>query len=119
MNNSFFAIEGVSLTVDTLVEHSETLKEQEGKLLKIIEALREIQGTKAWSTLKELVFDGITDSLDKEIQAEAREEKPDTLKLNRLAGQLKWAEKFSDLGTLEKVFRTSLTNIRKRTNANN
>lgn len=113
MNNSLLKIENVPLTMDSTVDRSEMLKEREGKLLRIIEALRSVQGTKSWGVLQELVFDGLTDTLTKEINTEARQDNPDSLKLSRLAGQLKWAEKFSDLSKLENVFRIDLTNIRK------
>ncbi len=114
MNNSFLAIESVSLSVDEPLDLTETLKEQEGKLLRIIEALQTVQDSKGWSTLKADVFDGLVESLNRAITSEARKENPDTLKLNRLAGQLKWAEQYADLGKLEQMFRQDLANIRRK-----
>lgn len=113
MNNSFLTIESLGLTEENPVDRTEKLKEREGELLRIIEALRAVQDTKGWNTLKELVFASISDTLHKEITDEAREDNPDTLRLSRLAGQLKWAERFSDLNKLEQVYRVELANIRR------
>lgn len=113
MNNSKLAIEKVSLTQDEVVDNTPRLREKETELITILESLKGIQETKEWSTLKTKVFDGVTESLSREMTIEAKKENPDTLKLNRLAGQLKWAEKYSDLSKLENVFRLELTNVRK------
>ena len=113
MNNSKLTIDSISLKEEQ-VDITPILREREGKLLKVIDALQGIASTKEWSTLKEEVFDNLTGTLTKEIQSEARKENPDTLKLNRLAGQLKWAEKYSDLSKLENVFRVELSNVRQK-----
>ena len=114
MNNSQLAVEYNSLSVETPVDVQPMLREREAKLLSIINAIQGINQTREWSTLKEEVFDSLSETLEKQIGIEARKETPDTLKLNRLAGQLKWAEKYSDLTKLEQVFRIELTNIRKQ-----
>lgn len=114
MNNSKLAIEKVSLTVEEQVDTKPLLREKESELIAILEALQGIQRSKEWSTLKTKVFDKLPVDLSKQIQTEARLEIPDTLKLNRLAGQLKWAEKYSDLSKLEDIFRLELTNVRKQ-----
>lgn len=114
MNNSKFAIENVSLSLEEKVEVSPKLRDREGEIVAIIEAIKGIEASKEWSTLKEKVFDGLVVTLKKQIHEEAVKENPDGLKQNRLAGQLKWAEKYSDLSKLESIFRTELTNIRKQ-----
>lgn len=116
MNNSKLAIDSVSLTEEQPVDVAPQLKDREGKLIKIIEALQSVNQSQAWSTLKTEVFDSIVNILEKEIKDEAKKETPDTLKLNRFAGQLKWAEKYSDLYKLENVFRQELTHIRTKIN---
>lgn len=113
MNNSWLTLESVKLSQEELVDRTPELQEKEGELVKLIGAIQEIGKTKEWSTLKTKVFDGVTESLSREMTIEAKKENPDTLKLNRLAGQLKWAEKYSDLSKLENVFRLELTNVRK------
>jgi len=111
MNNSKFAIEGAALK-NEMVNRQPFLQEREGELIAILDAIRTVQGSKAWSTLKTEVFDGLVERLTKDLQTEAKKETPDGLKLNRLAGQLKWAERYSDLSKLELEFRLELTNIR-------
>src|SRR5258708_17883032 len=113
MNISFViyeAREPIALSVEN--DNRVYLKEREAELVKIIESVQSIQASKGWSTLKTKVFDPLADSLTKEIHSEARKEIPDTLKLNRLSGQLKWAERFSDLKKLEDSFRSELSNVR-------
>lgn len=113
MNNSKLAIDSIDLSVEKEVDRSPQLIERESRLIRIIEAIQKIGQTQEWSTLKIEVFDGIVNILEKEIKDEAKKESPDTLKLNRLAGQLKWAEKYSDLTKLETVFRQELNGLRK------
>ena len=113
MNNSRLAIENVSLSEDS-EDRKPILQEKEGEQITIINAIEEVRSSDSWSTLKVKIFDGLVETLNRGIQEEARKETPDTLKLNRLAGQLKWAEKYADLDKLAQVFRLELTNIRKQ-----
>lgn len=115
MNNSKLVIDSVSLREDTEMpfDRLPELREREGEILTIIDSLKIVQSMPAWSSLKEKVFDGLVLTLDKELKNEAKKDNPDSLKLNRLAGQLKWAEKYSDLSKLENIFRVELTNVRK------
>lgn len=116
MNLSKLAVDSLQHTAlheEVKVDNTPALREQEQKVLKIIEALQGVQKSKHWSTLKIELFDPLVATLESGIKDEAKKEQPDTLKLNRLAGQLRWAEKYSDLGKLEKVFKTELTRIRK------
>lgn len=117
MNNSFLAIESVSFSVEDPVDRTENLREREGELLSILDALEGIASTKEWSTLKEKIFDGITESLSSKIQAEGKKTVPDPLVLNRLAGQLLWAEKYSDLSKLGEIFRSELKSVRTKLHA--
>jgi hypothetical protein len=109
MNNSFLSIE----TKATEAEQEPRLRMQEGDLIVVIDALQVISASKEWSSLKTQVFDTLADRLNRELVLEAKQETPDTLKLNRLAGQLTWAEKYSDLSKLEQEFRVQLSNVRK------
>lgn len=114
MNNSFLAYESIAIALDTPVDISDELGEREGELTLIIDAIRTVAQTKGWGILKDKVFDKLPELLTKEIQTEARKESPDANKLNRLSGQLKWAERYSDLSKLEDSFRLELTHIRKQ-----
>lgn len=110
MNNSKLAID--SIIIEAKEDNSPRLQESEARTIRIITAIQEINKAQAWSTLKTEIFDGITAQLEKQLREEARKDSPDTLKLNRLAGQLKWSEKYSDLTKLEEIYRVELKNIR-------
>lgn len=112
MNNSKLVIDSASLRPDPVPDLGPTLREREGELLQIIASIQKVQSSKEWSSLKTYVFDGLTERLLKDILSEAKKENPDALKLNRLAGQLKWAEQYSDLLKLEERFRTELAQVR-------
>lgn len=88
------------------------LQAEESRLLKIIEALQGISQSKEWSTLKTEVFDNLVNVLDKELRTEAKKNDPDPKKLNRLSGELKWAERYSDMQRLENSYRVQLQNVR-------
>jgi len=110
MNNSFL-INPVNLSLEEEVDDA-PLRERETELIRLIEAIRDVNASESWSTLKEEVFDGVLVSLEKEIFSEARKDAPDLLKLSRLSGQLKWAERYSNLDKMESELRTELTNVR-------
>jgi len=112
MNNSLatFAVDISESPVDVTPQ----LQEREAKLGRIIEALQAVRESKAWSTLKTEIFDDLTTRYSKELAAEAKKDNPESNKLNRIAGQLAWAERYADLAKLETTYRTELTGIRKK-----
>ena len=115
MDNSYFAVESAKLQVNEPV-NSDSLQEREAKLTKIIEAIREVRKTRGWSSLKTEIFDEMTAILERQISAEAKKMNPDIQKLNRLSGELKWAERYSDLEKYEVELKVELTNVRKQLN---
>lgn len=105
----------VDLQVDTpeiAQDVKEHLQAEEARLIKIIESLREVQRSKSWSSLKTEVFDNLVNSLERSLREEARKDEPNTNKLNRISGELKWAERFSNLGKLENEYQVQLQNVR-------
>ena len=89
---------------------------EEARLLKIIEALQEVEQSKGWSTLKTEVFDTLVNVLEKDIRNEARKGTPDPNRLNRLTGEIEWAERYSDLGKLGNRYREQLQAVRIKLN---
>lgn len=108
MNNSSIKLE---VTKDDL---EVKLQEHEARLIRILEAIGWMKSSQAWSTLKIEVFDGLSVNLKRELLAEARKDDPNTNKLNRLTGELRWAEKYSDLEKFEETQRVELKAIRLR-----
>lgn len=113
MNNAWLAQQDVDLSLEGPLVSRETIEEQESEIVRVLEAVRDVQKSKAWSTLKELVFKSLADSLLTELTREARRDTPDPIKLSRLAGQLKWAEKYADLSKMEDEYKTRLLSIRQ------
>ncbi len=92
----------------------EQIQLREAALVRQIEAVRAIQGTSDWSTLKNEIFASLLTSLERVLREEAKNENPNTNKLNRITGEIKWAERFSDLSKLEGTLMVELTQVRKR-----
>lgn len=113
MNNSKLAIESITLAEEKKVDVAPQLRKREEQILKIIEALRGVTQTPEWSTLKAEIFDNLVNVIEKDLKDEAKKEDPNPNKLNRLAGQLKWAERYADLSKLETTYRVELSGIRK------
>lgn len=109
MNNSQLKIEELQPEVD----RKPALREKESELVKTIEALRKVEMSSEWSSLKNYVFDGQVGKLEKELLDEARKDRPDNLAMARLNGQLLWAKKYADLSKLADLFRLELTRIRQ------
>lgn len=108
MNNS-------SIQPDSLKNEFENkTQEHEAKLVRIVEAIGRMKELEAWSTLKTEIFDGLSTNLKRDLLTEAKKEDPNPNKLNRLAGELKWAEKFSNLDKFEESQRVELKAIRSR-----
>lgn len=110
MNNSKFALD--SIVEEKPIDRSPELKEKEARVIRILEAIRVIQNSEAWCSLKYEVFDGLVLKFEKELKEEAKKDDPCPKKLNRIAGQLKWAERYSDLSKLENVYKVELQGIR-------
>lgn len=108
MNNGFIALENN----DEKARVDERLRSEEARIINIIEAIQTIRQTKAWSTLKNEIYDNLVNVLEKDIKTESMKEDPDPKKLNRLTGELKWASRFSDLEKFENEKKVELQRIR-------
>lgn len=109
MNNAFISLEPESGSRE---DTDTRLQGEEAKLLRVIEAVQVLQKSREWSTLKTDVFEHLALSLERELRTEAKKEDPDSKKLNRLSGELKWADRFSNLDKFENDYRVKLQNIR-------
>lgn len=118
MNNSKLALESLDVLSEEKRGNASVLREQEARLIRLITALQEVQATQAWSSLKTELFDDLPKGLKRDLLMESRKDNPDTLRLNRLAGQLKWAEKYADLSKLEQQYRVELQGIKLQLNGN-
>lgn len=116
MNNSKIAIDSFSIVdfADTTV----ILRQRQTELLKIIEALQGVIKTDQWQVLKELMFDGLVESLQRRLQTEASKNELNSPEIYRLNGQLLWAKRYSDLNKLTETYKVELNQITKKLNEN-
>lgn len=114
MNNSKTAIDSMFLETPLEVDVTPELREREQHTIKVLESLREVAKSTAWSTLKSLVFDEVVSNIQRRIEQEANKKKIDDAELYRLQGQLAWAKKYATLETLEQSYRIELQNIRQQ-----
>lgn len=112
MNNSTIRLDSFEPPSDEL--RLKSLRELEGKNIRIISAIEEIQKTAAWSSLKEIIFDGLVSGLEKSALEEATKGTPEPLKLSRIAGELTWARRFADLTGYANEKRSELLAIREQ-----
>ena len=112
-NNSKLAMDSLPPLEEEQVDTSEKLTELAAKNTRIVQAIKEVKQTNGWSTLKTEIFDSLVSLLTKELESEAKKDNPDVQKLSRIAGQLKWAEKYADLDKLEKVFTDELQRLKQ------
>lgn len=117
MNNSFISLETVE-PIDSPQEIDRTpwLRQRHGELVKTIEAIKRIASSDDWQLLKTDIFDGVVETLEREMLSEAKKEKPDTQKLANLNGQFVWAKKYAVLETLSQAFKTELQGIKQQLN---
>lgn len=113
MNNSKIAIDNVSLELEEkTADRKPMLRQREGELAKIIEAIGAVEQSHDWQTLKSYVFDGVVESLERRLNAEVKKKERDNAEIDRLNGQLQWANKFSNLTKLADIFKVELKNVR-------
>jgi hypothetical protein len=116
MNNSLM-IENVSLELEPPLDNTELFRQKETELVQVIEAIETIANSHEWLVLKEKLFDGVVESLKKQRETEIEKKPLNGPVIHALNGQLAWAKKYSDFGTLANIYRLELQNIRKKLNA--
>lgn len=107
MNNSLNYEEEVSRA-----KPDSLLREREAKLVRMIEAIAALGQSPEWSTLKDELFDGALESVERRIKDEADKADLNTPELYRLQGERKWARRYADLTKLSDMYRAELAHIR-------
>lgn len=101
----------------TEVDMTPTLQERKGVLVRLIEAINKLSKNEDWHTLKELLFDGQLELLEKQLLSEAKLNELNDPKIYRLQGNLEWARRF-DLYKLAETYTKELNGITKKLNEN-
>lgn len=112
MNNSLLSVE----IEEQPIEVAQSLRARESELVRIVEAVKAVETSAEWSTLKSLVFDGVLGNLERRLASEATRSELNNSEIYKLQGQIAWAKKYSDLDTLANAFRLELINVRQRLN---
>lgn len=106
MNNS--SLQPEEIQVDTT-----RLRERDAVLIRLIEAITDIQSTSAWSTLKDEEFDGEIARLERLLHTESMKKEVSLPEVYRLQGRIDSAKKFS-LDKLLEGYRSERDTIRKK-----
>jgi hypothetical protein len=117
MNNSFIAIENVSLATDEVrlpLQALPQLRAKETELIAIIDAIVRLNDNPDWLLLKEKVWDGVVDSIYKRRNSEVEKKPLNGPVIHGLNGQLEWAKKYSNILDLARIYKQELENIRKK-----
>lgn len=117
MNNSFIATQNISLEFEEKVDITPNLRAEEEKLTKIIQAIEVIAKSPEWQILKEMVFDGVVESLEKQKAVETSKQPINVDKVHSLNGQLAWAKRYSNFTSFSEVYRLKLREIKEKLNA--
>lgn len=113
MNNAKF-VDEEEITVDNSL-----LRQRKATLIKLIEAINELSKNKDWQIMKDLLFDGLVEKIERNLLAEAKQNKLNDPEIYRLQGQLTWAKRYSDPYRLAETYRIELGEITKRLNIEN
>ncbi len=116
MNNYKLAMDNIG--DDIVVDTNVILRERKVVLLKMIGAIDSLSKNKEWQVLKELVFDGAVEKLEKNLLMEVKKNELQPIQIYRLQGQLLWAKRYSDIYKLAEDYKLELNQITKKLNEN-
>lgn len=90
------------------------LRQEQTRLIKIVEAFDTIGKSKEWEVLKELVFSKSLESIERQMRNECLNQTLDTSKLYRLQGEWAWAKQFCDTDRFTENIKKTLEEIKKK-----
>ena len=90
------------------------LREKQTKLTRLITAIDTLEQSKEWETMKELLFNGLVEKLQRKIQTEGSSNEVSLPNLYKLQGELKWSKRYADLGEYKSTLKVELEGIKKR-----
>lgn len=98
------------------MEQDATLREEESKLVRILETIDSLGNSKEWQTLKVLLFDELIEKIELKILQEAKNQVINSNKIYVLQGELNLARKYADLHKFSDDLRVTLKAIRQKLN---
>lgn len=118
MNNSKIALDNQGVLEVERVDKTPVLREKEGELVKIIEAINGVANSENWKVLEKYILLDLVANLERRLASEANKDELNQPEIHRLQGQLIWARKFADFKKLSEVYRSELSNVKKQLNIN-
>lgn len=89
-------------------------REEQTRLLRLVEALVVLDKTKEWTTLKELVFDKSVKAIERQMLNECLAPEVNTDKIYRLQGEYAWAKQYSDIDKFVEMLKKQLEEIKTK-----
>ena len=90
------------------------LREEQTRLIKIIEALAKLDKSKEWETLKETVFSKSLANIERQMLNESVAKEVDVNKIYRLQGEWAWAKQFTETERFVDTLKRQLEEIKKK-----
>lgn len=90
------------------------LRERQTELITIVESFNELEKTKEWQKIKELIYDKSLAAIERQVFSEALNKKIDIDALYRLQGEWAWAKQFSDTDRFISTLKKELENIKTK-----
>ena len=106
MNNSKIIKDNIR-EVPENIDNSAPLRQQEQELLEVIEAIESIKSSNYWKLLEKKLWIPSLVNLQRQINKEK-----DVNQIFQLQGQIKWAEKVTDLNKMSIMMRNTLQGLR-------
>ena len=103
--------------LDTIVLTDEVkaqLRQEQTRLVKIIEALMKLDGSKEWQVLREEVFDKSRQVIERQLMNEGLAQEVKTPKIYRLQGEYAWASQFCDINRFAETLKKQLEEIKRK-----
>jgi hypothetical protein len=90
------------------------LREEQTRLLKVVEALSRLDKSKEWETLRDLVFSKSLVAIERQLLNETLSKEVNMNKIYRLQGEWAWAKQFTDVDRFIETLKKQLEEIKKR-----
>lgn len=90
------------------------LRVEQARLVKIIEALVKLDGSKEWQTLKEEVFDKSKQAIERQLMVECLAQEVKDPKIYRLQGEYAWARQFCETDRFVETLKRQLEEIKRK-----
>jgi hypothetical protein len=103
--------------LDTIVLTDEIkvqLRAEQVRLVKIIEALIKLDGSKEWQVLKEEVFDKSKQAIERQLLNECLSTEVKEPKIYRLQGEYAWAKQFCETDRFVETLKKQLEEIKRK-----